>query len=751
MTSWLEAGVGRRLARLVVRRRRWVWAAWAAIAALLLPQARHVASRLEVAARVRGSESDAVTRLLAERFDSPFARSAVMVVTGAPGPETPAGRDALRTLVGATAKVLGVTRTLSYLDVPDSAFLGAGSGTFVVVGLDATRASADALVERLRTGTVTATAALRATHPSFEVMWTGEDALNHDLRLASARDVSAAERRALPLTLALLLLAFGAVVAAAIPLGVGALAIALALGAAAIVARIWPLSIALQNVVSMLGLGLGVDYTLLLVSRFREARHAGRDPEGAATEAAIHAGHSVIVSAATVAVGFAALLAVPLGDLRAIATGGLLVVTSSALLAVTLVPGLLAALGARVEIGRVLPGTRRVSWSPWRRFAVHMARHPVRALIVAVAPLLLLAVQTRRLEPRLPRGDWLPRTAEAARGARALRAMGSGGVVQTVRVVIELPPGVRALDARGYAATARIAAALVRDRRVRRVRSLVSRDERLALLEVVPSDSIDGAALPALARELRTLDAGAVSGLPGTRLLVGGVPALNADYADAIARRTPLVVLLVVGGTLLALAVGFRSLLVPIKAVALNLLTVGAALGVVVLVFQDGHGARLLGLTGPLDGTFAAIPLLVFCVVFGLSMDYEVFLLSRVAEARRRGASEGAALVTGVGRSGRVITSAASIMVVVFGAFALGDFVLVKILGVALAAAVVLDATLVRLAVGPALLALAGRWNWWPGSSATADDVSSRGGVEGIVRTGRGPFAAGRNPVRPAS
>jgi RND superfamily putative drug exporter len=197
------------------------------------------------------------------------------------------------------------------------------------------------------------------------------------------------------------------------------------------------------------------------------------------------------------------------------------------------------------------------------------------------------------------------------------------------------------------------------------------------------------------------------------------VPALNADYADAISRRTPLVVLLVVAGTFVALSLGFRSVLVPLKAVVLNLLTVGAALGVVVLVFQDGHGARLIGLDGPLDGTFAAVPLLVFCIVFGLSMDYEVFLLARVAESRHRGASEGAALVTGVGRSGQVITSAASIMVVVFGAFALGEFVLVKILGVALAAAVILDATLVRLVVGPALLAIAGRWNWWPGSGVT--------------------------------
>jgi putative drug exporter of the RND superfamily len=272
------------------------------------------------------------------------------------------------------------------------------------------------------------------------------------------------------------------------------------------------------------------------------------------------------------------------------------------------------------------------------------------------------------------------------------------------------------------------------------LRSFVSRDQRLALVEVVPADAVDGAALPALARDLRALDPDATSGLTGTRLRVGGVPALNADYADAITRRTPLVVLLVVAGTLVALAVGFRSVLVPLKAVALNLLTVGAALGVVVLVFQDGHGARLIGLDAPLDGIFAAVPLLVFCVVFGLSMDYEVFLLSRVAESRRRGASEGAALVTGVGRSGQVITSAASIMVVVFGAFALGEFVLVQILGVALAAAVILDATLVRLAVGPALLALAGRWNWWPGSFVSGRERRATADTGPLVTAGAAPI-----------
>ena len=734
MVSWSE-----RAARVIVRRRTWIAAAWLVVAAVLLPAARRLPARLDVTTRVEHSESDSVAQILAGQFASPFARTAVVVVAGVPSPRDSAGRLVLRAVADAAMRARGATRTLSYLDIADSAFAGTNGATYVLVGLDA-RAKTDSLIPELRARLAQCADSLRASHPRITLELTGEDALNHDLRRTSAADVSAAERRAMPLTLLLLVLAFGAVAAAFIPLTVGVLAIALALGGAAIVARVSPLSIVLQNVVSMLGLGLGVDYTLLLVSRFREARAAGRTSEDAAVDAAVHAGHSVLVSAAAVLVGFAGLLAVPLADLHSIAVGGLLVVTSSSLLAVTLVPGLLAWLGPRVDFLSVRPAKKRRASQRWRRWALLVSRRPLITLAIAGLPLVLLAAQATRLSPRLPRGNWLPRSAESARGMRALRAMGRGGVVQTMRVVLSFPPEQLALDPVGWRATQRIASALERDPRVARVRSLpaitngigpaspvfsftvpelartslVSRNERFAQLEVVPAEGIDGSRLPEVARDLRTMDAAAIGGLPGLRMLVGGVPALNADYADAIARRTWLVVGLVVGGTFLALLVGFRSVLVPLKAVALNLLAVSAALGVVVLVFQDGHGARLLGLEGALDGTFAAVPLLVFCTVFGLSMDYEVFLISRVAEARKRGASEGAALVTGVARSGRVITSAAAIMVVVFGAFALGDFVLVKILGVALSAAVILDATLVRLAVGPALLAIAGRWNWWP-------------------------------------
>jgi RND superfamily putative drug exporter len=203
---------------------------------------------------------------------------------------------------------------------------------------------------------------------------------------------------------------------------------------------------------------------------------------------------------------------------------------------------------------------------------------------------------------------------------------------------------------------------------------------------------------------------------------VGGLPALNVDYDNSISGRFVGIVALVVGLTMLALFIGFRSVLIAAKAVALNLLSVATAFGAVVLVFQDGFGVTLLGLAEPLGGNFPAIPVIVFAVVFGLSMDYEVFLVSRVAEARSAGMSDREAIVEGLARTGGLITSAAAIMIVVFAAFTLGDFVLMKILGFALSVAVLVDATVVRMAIGPALLMLAGKWNWWPGDTGGEAD-----------------------------
>jgi RND superfamily putative drug exporter len=750
----------KRLAQTVVRRRGWVLGTWLLVFAALLPRAARIERELDVAARVRHSEAAAVERTLAERFDSPFARFAVLVVTGVPGPHTAAGREVLRALVVRLDSVPGVRGTFSYLDTRDTLFVGAGGvGMFLFVGLDPPARSPDTMVPMLRAVTERIGAELRSRHPDITLRWTGEIPLNFDLRGASVSESRSAERRVLPLTLLLLLLAFGAVVAALLPLVAGALAIIITLGAAALINSVWPLSIMLQNTVSMIGLGVGIDYALLTVNRFREALAEGRDPEAAAVEAAEHAGVTIALSGAAVMIGFAALLLVPLNELQAIGVGGMVVVGVSVLMAATLLPGLLAWFGPRIDAGRIFRRRAHAAGNPlekrWRAWGRWVIAHPWLVLIAAGTPVLLLAWEARRLRPELPRGNWLPRQIESARALEDLARMERNGVVNTLRVVLELPVGSTVLDTSGWSAVRRVTEAVGRESGIARVqslttiipserpsdmllalvppsarRSLLTADGRAVVLEVVPHDTVDFNDLTALARRLRELEPARVGALPGTTLRVGGMPAFNADYVDAITARFSGLVALVVLSTLGALVLGFRSVLVPVKALALNLLSVAAAFGAVVLVFQDGYGVQLLGLDGPLHGVFPAVPVLVFCVVFGLSMDYEVFLIARVAEARRR-AGDDEAIVEGLARTGGVITSAAAIMIVVFAAFTLGEFLFIKVLGFALAVAVLLDATLMRVAIGPALLKLAGRWNWWPGQRTASEQ---RRQSDGVVR-----------------
>jgi RND superfamily putative drug exporter len=329
-------------------------------------------------------------------------------------------------------------------------------------------------------------------------------------------------------------------------------------------------------------------------------------------------------------------------------------------------------------------------------------------------------------------------------GLEALEAAGLSGQVYALSLVVRLPVPVKAMDPAGWAAVQHAAAALKADRAVAAVRALptlvggllpagvaaalvpdslrrtyVSADGRAALLEVVPRDDLPRDEVIALVRRLRAAGGAGLTGLEGATLTVGGFPAAHADYEDAIGGRFPLVILLAVLGAAVALAVGFRSVVVPLKAVALNLLTVFAALGALVLVFQDGRLAAL-GFGPARGGVFPVVPVLAFCALFGISLDYEVFLVARTREAWRAGADASEAIVESLARTGGLITSAAAIMVAVFASFALGSLLPNQMLGFALAVAVALDATIVRAALGPALLRLAGRWNWWPGGRKTA-------------------------------
>ncbi len=727
-------------ASVVVERRWWIIAGWAVLGALVLPSASRVDRRLEVSASVAGSESARVRALIAARFPSAFPSYAVVVLTGGVTPATVEGRGVLLSLRERLSKLPFVSGTLSYLDAPDSAFVGSRGETYMVVGLNAQGRRPDELVPALRTATGTLEPGLRGRFPNIALRWTGEIPLNYDIRKASASDARQAERRVLPLTVILLVLAFGAVAAALLPVVAGALSISLALGLSVILTRFWPLSLLLQNVVAMLGLGLGIDYALLVVGRFREALRDGMSSRAAAEVAARKAGHTILLSGAAVAIAFSSLLIVPVNEIRSIAVGGLLVIFVTVLLATSLLPAILSLIGPRINAGSIGGLSFGLASDRWRRWGRFVCAHPLAVIVFASAPLALMAVQARRLSTDLPRGDWLPPGMESSRGLHTLSAMKTSGIVNAVRVVVHFPRESTWDSPAGWAALRRASEALSRESRIARVRSLTTvtrsvspnlqllsampvdalrsmatADGRLVLIEVLPSESAGARGAGELVRHLRAKPPGSLLHLPGTWIEVGGLPALNVDYEASTLGHFRSIVLSVVAVTLISLLIGFRSVLVAVKAVALNLFSVAVAFGAVVLVFQDGHGIGALGLHSALGGTFPAIPLIVFSVVFGLSMDYEVFLVARIAEARAQGMTDDEAIVEGLARTGGLISSAAAIMITVFAGFMLGDFVLIKILGFALSVAVLVDATVMRIAIGPALLKLGGRWNWWPG------------------------------------
>ena len=636
-----------------------------------------------------------------------------------------------------------MTRTYSYLDHPEPLFLGA-SGTFVVVGLDLRQSTPEALVARLRAATEPVIARVRPRLPEARARWTGEVPLNVDLRQASALDVRSSERRALPLTLVLLVLAFGSV---ARPL------LSLSCGAIAIVAG--PRRGRGRH---RLGAALGHAGERRLHARPRprhrlrasdgepvpRGQRRGAERGGRAEEAARHAGATVLVSGTAVAIGFVGLLLVPLAEVRSIAVGGLLVTVAAVLLATTLLPALLAEARppASMPAACVGPPVRGEPERAWRRWGTWVAAHPMLVLLVGGRSPPRLAVAAQRMQTGLPEDDWLPARMDSARGDPRPAGDGEGrrGADDPRRARAArggLRPQPRGLG--GDAAPRRLRCARTRAWR-RSVRSAISRGSRpttwrfvsflpgflkhafvssegdAVLLEVVPREDVEPDAASGLVRDLRRMDA-ARADRPrrSARCAVGGLPAFNADYADALARAWPSVLAVVLLGSLLVLFAGFRSLLVPLKAVGLNLLSVAAALGAVVLVFQDGRAAWL-GLAG---AARARLP-----------GGAPARLRHRLRpEPRLRGVPGGAGPGSAAGGSRRGRGAGrrpgpdrrrhhergrdhgGRLRRLHPGA----TIACVKMLGFALATAVLLDATLVRVAVGPALLRLVGRWNWWPG------------------------------------
>ena len=716
------------------------------MALALMPFSYKVERRLETAAHIRGGESEKVDRELAQRFQSPYAHRLVVVISGIPDPDSAESADTLSFLTSSLRSVPGVSGAVSSLDWPDPLFTGDNGGALIIVGLDPHDKAVEALVPVLRAKADWMEGQLRSKYPHINLEITGETPLTFDLRKVSADDVRHAEERAMPVTLLLLLLAFGSLVAALLPLGIGVLSISMALGAAALLAHYLHLSILVQNLATMLGLGLGIDYALLIVSRFREALAEGYDPGQAADIAAAQAGKTLLISATTVAIGFSALLTVPISELRSIGIAGLLVTVLSVMLCTFILPWVLGLLGHRINAARVRLPVKQIKTREslcaanerWVRWGSIITGRPWTALLLAGGPLLILAFQAGRISPGIPDHDSLPAAAESVRALRTLQGMGRSGIVQSLRVILELPPQSPPLSPAGWLAVSRLTKSFQSDPRAEEVLSLptltgmsdtaddindvpqpiresfLRTDGQATLIELLPTANLPPNEQIRWVRELRASDIAAITGVPGAVLRVGGIAALDADYDSVVKERLKNVVLGVVFGSLLALLIGLRSLFAAVKAIMLNLLSVGASFGALVLVFQEGHGSKLFGLDGPTGSVYPIVPILSFAIVFGLSMDYEVFLVARVLEERRRGLCERSAVIEGLARTAGLITSAAAIMIAVFTAFTLGGFLVVQMLGFTLAVAVFIDATVVRMIVGPALLKLAGDWNWWP-------------------------------------
>ncbi len=740
------------LARGVVRRRWIVLGGWIALGVFAVVRARGVEDRLDLrGGSPNPTEATRVADLLRTRFSQDLGETFLVVLSGPAPFNVGRPQQVLDTLVAALGREPYVREIVSYSSPDDSALISKDRRT--TVALVILRVSdADSVLKLVAPvrAVVHGTLAALLDGAQYRALVTGDTPLERDMLTVTTQDVVHSERRLVPLTGAILVLAFGSLVAALVPLAIGFLAITIALAIVSALATVTAISIYVLNMATMIGLGVGIDYSLLVVTRFREELARGLPREDAVVRALVTAGATVVASGLTVALGFAGLLFTPLIETRSIGLGGLVVVAVAVVLSVTLLPALLAILGTR--LGRP---HRLLDWyrAPrvWERWARFLSRHPVPALVVGGLAMACLAAPARGIKIGLPARHWWPPETEAGEGVDLLVRTGGAGYVQPVPVLVEFPEGRRAVDAGSLRGLRALSESLRADPRVREVRSLVdlrprtsllqyallysdvsaaraqypvlmdeflSTDARLARLDVVLADTASPTSAMDVVRRARRLASQELPALRGARILVGGYAAQNLDVQDDLLRRFPVLVSLIFAATAVMLGAVFRSVLIPVKAIVLNALSVLATFGLIVLVFQRGVGARLFGLEGPTSAIFVAVPVLVFAVVFGLSMDYEVFLLGRIKEALDRSRSNDGATVEGLAATASVVTSAALIMITVFGVFAFARVLVIQVLGFGLAVAVLLDATIIRMVLVPAFMHLAGRWNWWPGVRA---------------------------------
>lgn len=694
------------------------------------------------------SESSRVADRLAADFGT--GRSSIIVLfssTASADATSPAYQAAIASTLAPLRADPHVTGIVGYAETGDRRFVSTGGDrAYVVVELNATDEQSVDLVEPLR----------EEIRPpaGYAFQLTGYGPLTKDSAVQSERDLQRAETVSLPVVAIVLILVFASLAAAGMPLLVAALAIPSTLGLIFLVSQQLQMSIYVLNIATMLGLALSIDYSLFVVSRFREELARGRTVEQAVEKAIATSGKAVTFSGFAVMVGLSGLLLFRASAISSIGIAGALVVFSTLFFALTFLPAVLGMLGHRVNalsLGGLLArlgirplGTGRSAWWAW--VANMVMRRPVAVLVPVLALLFVLgspffrlvqgvpdaSIYPPGLESRdayvtiqtdFPRGETSPfivlarttgdptspanalvlaRYAQAlagtpgidhVEGAYSLTDPTTGAALtpEQVAALYALPPGQRP------PAVAAALAALQKGY----VRGDVVRFDAISPLDPARPESTS------LVPTIRALPAG-----PGITTQVGGIAAGGYDFLESQAERMPFAIGLTLAASALVLFLLFGSIAIPIKAVVMTLLSISASFGALVWIFQEGHLSDVLNFTPP-GYTIAGNPIIMFSVIFGLSMDYEVLLLSRIQEAYRRTGDNTASVAEGLVKTAGVITGAALIMVSVFAAFALADTITIKAIGVGMAIAVLLDATVIRVLLVPATMRLLGDWNWW--------------------------------------
>ena len=522
--------------------------------------------------------------------------------------------------------------------------------------------------------------------------------------------------------LVILLFTFGTLPAIAMPLMTATASILNTFTVIWLLTYVTDVSIVVQFLVALIGLGVAIDYALLMIFRFREELRHGADRDAAITQTMRHAGRSVIVSGTTVAIGLLSLIVLPVPFLRSIGIGGMLIPAVSVLTAITLLPALLYVLGRRINSARVLPrrlveGSDEPERGFWNRWGRLVMRRPLSVAAAGAAIVAALLFYGAQLNPSEAQAEDFPGAGDAHRGLAVLRDVGvSAGVLKPFEVVVEgehTASDLRTIERRleeteGVAGAAAPAS---------------YRTDRLALVEAFSSadgsaketretiERLNDDALPALGAELGD----------GTQITLAGFPPEEREFVRAVYGTFPYMLLLVIAVTYVLLMRAFRSLLLPLKAVVLNLVSLGAAYGIIVFIFQKGNGAEELWNVAATDSIIPWIPLMIFAFLYGLSMDYEVFMLTRIREAYDEARSTVSAVSLGLARTGKLVTSAALVLMFAFFVLSTSPGTDIKQFGIGLAAGIIFDATVIRALLVPALMRLMGRWNWWlPAAAARA-------------------------------